>query len=361
MKSHLIQAARRRRGFTLVELLVVIAIIGILVGLTLPAVQQAREAARRAQCQNNLKQIGLALINFESGKGHLPYAVDPVTNPANPVDYPKFTWITYILPQLEQNALYDQLNFDYAPLDGTNAPQNPQLVRNQLEALLCPSDPENTDRDSVDQVGITNYSGAEGWISHVAAQQWPEGPADAENSHNISRPLAFNTTTNRLDMGGIFRPGRQTKFAQVRDGMSNTVMVAEVTAAGYLLPTGVTDEVQANRTNSGSSGFIDSGNTRSAILGVYGANTHGWPRLLNTAVPQNDDGYSPAGARMFAPVHQSFYAINTHWPGASTPHNVLQCVLGDGSVRPINLTVENRVWQQLNAMADGTVINESSF
>ena len=66
-------------------------------------------------------------------------------------------------------------------------------------------------------------------------------------------------------------------------------------------------------------------------------------------------------SELFAPVHQSYYAINNHWPGASTPHNVLQCVFGDGSAHAIALTIDNRVWQQLNAMADGTVIDESAF
>ena len=97
-----------RRGFTLVELLVVIAIIGVLVGLLLPAVQSAREAARRSQCMNNLKQLGLALQNHHDVKGAFP----PVATFGQPGPYPQrashHTWCTYILPYMEEIATFDQ-------------------------------------------------------------------------------------------------------------------------------------------------------------------------------------------------------------------------------------------------------------
>src|SRR5690349_8338558 len=94
----------RRRGFTLVELLVVIAIIGILVALLLPAIQAAREAARRAQCQNHIKNIALAVLNFESAKKRLPKGF--VSQPAN---QPSWSWCTLILPNLEEQTIYDQM------------------------------------------------------------------------------------------------------------------------------------------------------------------------------------------------------------------------------------------------------------
>ena len=115
MNRYSSHATSIRRGFTLVELLVVIAIIGILVGLTLPAVQMAREAARRAQCQNNLSNIGLALINFEGAKGALPPAVDPEnlgTN-ANPVTN-GFTWIAKMLPEMEPGEPVRTIEFQRA-------------------------------------------------------------------------------------------------------------------------------------------------------------------------------------------------------------------------------------------------------
>src|SRR5689334_12106008 len=114
----------RPRGFTLVELLVVIAIIGILVALLLPAIQAAREAARRIQCTNKLKQIGLAFLNYESAKKQLPLAYTPNYNgqiflgpcPGNPVNgnasngKPNHFVLTFILPYLEEQALYDQID-----------------------------------------------------------------------------------------------------------------------------------------------------------------------------------------------------------------------------------------------------------
>src|SRR5436190_16663007 len=103
----------RRRGFTLIELLVVIAIIGVLIALLLPAVQAAREAARRAQCVNNLKQIGLAIHNYHDSRGALPgaYLVYPVT---------QFSALSMMLPHLEQANLFNALNFNFPNDDPSN-------------------------------------------------------------------------------------------------------------------------------------------------------------------------------------------------------------------------------------------------
>src|SRR5687768_8214346 len=103
----------RRRGFTLIELLVVIAIIAVLIGLLLPAVQAAREAARRAQCVNNLKQINLALHNYNDAFGSLPYAGGfyVTTTPALSTRHKGWGWLPMILPQLEQNNIYNAINF----------------------------------------------------------------------------------------------------------------------------------------------------------------------------------------------------------------------------------------------------------
>src|SRR4051794_12276450 len=130
---------RRGRGFTLVELLVVIAIIGILVALLLPAIQAAREAARRMQCTNKLKQIGLAMLNFESAKKQLPLAYTPnytgtigkglcpgVNTPGNPDNFKPYHFVlTFILPYLEYQALYDQIDITECSRTGTAANPNP--------------------------------------------------------------------------------------------------------------------------------------------------------------------------------------------------------------------------------------------
>src|SRR5262249_41001914 len=127
-----------RRGFTLIELLVVIAIIAVLIALLLPAVQAAREAARRSQCVNNLKQLGLANMNYESSNSSLPptRAFSPSGSPAQPIG--DLGMKTRLLPFLEQGALFNSINFTY----NGEAPngQNDTLLGLKLGAFLCPSD-----------------------------------------------------------------------------------------------------------------------------------------------------------------------------------------------------------------------------
>lgn len=364
MNRYSSHATSIRRGFTLVELLVVIAIIGILVGLTLPAVQMAREAARRAQCQNNLSNIGLALINFETAKGSLPPAVDPKNIGTNAAPQTNgFTWIAQMLPEMEQANLHEQLNFQAQATAAGNLP----ALQVQLELLLCPTDTENDDLAPTGGVGISNYAANEGWISHIQAQQFNPGVNASSDSGPAfsTRPRGFTGTTSQpLDMTGPFLPGRKTKFAKMQDGVSNTVLVAEVTAGGFLHPQGLdATEQQADQTNSGEPAFITTGHPRSALIGVYASTHNSLPNAgsLGLSLPYAANGYEPAGATadLVAPVFHSYWGINTSWGGASTRHNVLQCVMGDRSVKSINLSIDNVVWKQMTAMNDNTVIQNS--
>ncbi len=149
----------RRHGFTLVELLVVIAIIGILVALLLPAIQAAREAARRTQCANNMKNIGLALINYVDAKKRLPAATQ--ARPNNTV-FPNFpngpggTWVVEIWPYIEEQALYDK--FDKTK--PSNAPENAEVIGALLPWAVCPSDSEKFSPSGVDPPGLHNDGGS---------------------------------------------------------------------------------------------------------------------------------------------------------------------------------------------------------
>ncbi len=135
MVQHRQRLIRSFRGFTLVELLVVIAIIGVLVALLLPAVQAAREAARRTQCQSNLKQVTLAILNYTSAfNGKLPPG--GITNGPCCSTRSKENWAILILPHMEQQALYDQYRFDLFNEDPLNLPVLQQI----LPSYLCPSD-----------------------------------------------------------------------------------------------------------------------------------------------------------------------------------------------------------------------------
>ena len=131
---------RRQAGFTLIELLVVLAIIGIMAGLLLPAVQSAREASRLNACKNNLRQIGLACMNFESKQGGLPPAsTEPawVTSPATYGDSPRIGWVWSVLPYLEQSNITDQYQGDVPWFD----PSIQGLVSTRLRVMECPTDP----------------------------------------------------------------------------------------------------------------------------------------------------------------------------------------------------------------------------
>lgn len=143
----------RRPAFTLIELLVVIAIIGVLVGLLLPAVQQAREAARRASCANNVKQLGLALHNYhDANKVFPPASVRRYfrTTSANDWSTNMLSWMAFLLPYTENNTIYDQLDFDIeGGMSGTNATNYNRVARNiPIKEFRCPSDPKRKSRQS---------------------------------------------------------------------------------------------------------------------------------------------------------------------------------------------------------------------
>jgi len=149
---------KHRVGFTLVELLVVIAIIGILVALLLPAVQAAREAARRTQCTNNLKQLGLALHNYHDTYKSFPArGVFGAANTGPPMRAYHHTWIEAILPFIEQQPLYDSVNHN-APVWGQ------PIVGTAVPAILCPSDSTAPDSPAQSKnIAWTNYAVPTAW------------------------------------------------------------------------------------------------------------------------------------------------------------------------------------------------------
>ncbi|GAA4437012.1 DUF1559 domain-containing protein [Bremerella cremea] len=197
-----------RSGFTLVELLVVIAIIGVLIALLLPAVQQAREAARRMQCTNQLKQLGLACHNFHDTFGKFPggshqdaFADRTRTNPDeyHHDDRGRWSYLTVLLPFIEQQAMYDQLTSTHV---GSEYPWNgTTLLRNQIPTILCPSD-GNGSKGANDQ---------------------------GRNSYHVNRGDYWNNW-DWWECRGVF--GNQyrvtKKFSSLTDGSSNTMMISEM-------------------------------------------------------------------------------------------------------------------------------------
>lgn len=193
----------RRRGFTLIELLVVIAIIALLIGLLLPAVQQAREAARRTQCKNNLKQIGLALHSYHDSFSALPMGycaalpyVDGATDSAN-----GWGWSSMILPYLDQGPLYNQLNFSQ-PME------NAAGIQTQIKAYLCPSD--------ITPAGSIAIRNAVGTTLTTAAVSSYAAVCGGDESD----------TADPTGLGAFYRNSR-VRLADISDGTTHTILVSE--------------------------------------------------------------------------------------------------------------------------------------
>jgi len=194
----------RRNGFTLIELLVVIAIIGVLVALLLPAVQAAREMARRMQCRNNLKQIGLGIINYESTFRVLP--------PPKTVQ-PDHNVLTFLLPYVEQQAIYDQYDWNTNWSSTVNRP----VRENEIDTFLCPTAPGRRECNN--------------------RRYYASDYAPCENIHgSIRNPLvAAGVIADRSNWYNTFQPywEGQSRLAAVRDGLSNTFMFFECGGRPY--------------------------------------------------------------------------------------------------------------------------------
>ncbi len=211
--------SRRASGFTLVELLVVIAIIGILVGLLLPAVQAAREAARRMQCSSNVRQLGIAVHNFESAYKKLPSGwISNGTSGA-----PGWGWATKLLPFMEGNNLYNQINLDVEIDDDVHA----QVRVTPVSTFICPSDPfENlfaiTEGDGHhDHDHITYSSGDERLDDHGDVL------FEVAKSNYIGMFGTFELEDAPYNGNGMFFGNSALRFRDVTDGLSNTLMIGE--------------------------------------------------------------------------------------------------------------------------------------
>jgi prepilin-type N-terminal cleavage/methylation domain-containing protein len=262
--------SKTRGGFTLVELLVVIAIIGTLVGLLLPAVQQAREAARRSACTNNSKQMGLACLNYESTRKRLPAANDRSDQSAG------WSWIVHVLPFIEEVNLYNNISSNttrfsvgYSATAGGAANTNTGLPQ-----LVCPSSTLTSPNTGLmdGQRALTNYKAAA--ACSLISSTVPAS-TDTTGGGVLTQAIWTNMPTPSVNVsyGGI-------DLRQVGDGTSKTVMIGEVCegteasswargATSWVTPTDQTGIAYVSGTNPGITKKIGKGQTGSFYGGTY--------------------------------------------------------------------------------------------
>jgi prepilin-type N-terminal cleavage/methylation domain-containing protein/prepilin-type processing-associated H-X9-DG protein len=294
----------QRPGFTLIELLVVIAIIAILIGLLLPAVQKVREAASRAQCQNNLKQIGLALHNYQTSRGFFPPGGITTAQPRLGIPSGVLHgWAVFILPQLEQENLYNLYSFAVNWDNSTNA----QVVGQQLAVMQCPSVPTGGNRTYTSN-GTT-----------VAAGDY--APDNAIDTGPISLGLV-QSVSNR---NGVMQVDFLCRVLDIRDGTSNTLVIAECAGRPGQFRTG--NKLVGNSQTDG--GWAD----REAEYITHGFTTDGasnpGPCAINCTNNNEIFSFHPGGANV---------------------------VMADGSVRFLSQELSIQIISNLITRAGGEVV-----
>ncbi len=300
--------APSRSAFTLVELLVVIAIIGILVALLMPAVQAAREAARRMQCSNNLKQIGIGFTNYESQIGVYPPGA--FWTGSNTAGY-RGSILVHLLPFIEQQNVYDQFDFT-KQVDGQTMANGQEIGSTIISTYVCPSD---DNRGTLNNRAIHNYSANNGPTAHInnsscnCANNW--------NSYSLSpyeKPDNF--------AGPFYRGGVSVTQSDIRDGNSNTIFFGEVRRAC---------------SNHTMAGWARSNNGNG---------------LVSTQVPINVDTCDPNASAdpCRRPCNWATeLAFKSQHPGGCL------FVFGDGSVHFLSESIDHWNYQYLGAKADGQV------
>ena len=353
--------SRNRRGFTLIELLVVIAIIAVLIALLLPAVQAAREAARRAQCTNNLKQFGLALHNYHEAVGSFPMMTAiAYSAPANQTNWGTFGAHAYLLPYLEQMAVYNACNFSLACYPRTPAYSdltwnNLTVWETKLAAFMCPSD---------GYVGIENYN-------------------------NYFGNFGTGTDTTNNVSNGLFGNQARISIASVTDGTSNTIAATEMLVGAG----GSWSETQDTSTLSGpaqkyrwykaglSSGtfLTDARQNLTAVMAMASmcqaaimspsrrTNTgYRWAEgtcgftFVNIIIPPNSSQYTFSACRWGCSDDcgvdtSSLFGIASNHPGG------VNVGFADGSVRFVKSSIAQITWMSLGSRNGGEVVSADSY
>lgn len=332
---------RKTLGFTLVELLVVIAIIGIMVGLLLPAVQAAREAARRMSCQNNLKQLGLSLHNYESVHRIFP----PSSNTLGIAASQPWSGQSFLLPYLEASTTYDLIDFSigYHTAGNRNLFPPNGIAATRVSVLMCPSEPNDRER----------LNSTTGLPEHYPLNY----------TLNVGRYLIYHPV-NRADGGGAFAPNGRIKAAAFIDGLTNTIAFAEVKAFNPRFHDAVLLSAEPLRPEDVSASV--SGGAWSETNGhtewVCGRSIHtGFTTTFtpNTKVPHVSDGRtfdidvsSSREGRSNTDITYAVITARSHHAG------LVQVALMDGSVRTLTNSIDLNTYRALGTRAGGEVVGE---
>jgi prepilin-type N-terminal cleavage/methylation domain-containing protein/prepilin-type processing-associated H-X9-DG protein len=353
---------KRRAGFTLVELLVVIAIIGVLVALLLPAVQAAREAARRMQCSNNLKQYGLAIHNY-----HDTYQMFPLSHTGNGNGIPPVLgWQVRILPYMEQGTVYDKIDFNL-DMRRRFLPGMPGIIMWAVSPAYthCPSDsfphilpsapvPTNTGTGHRAQCNYGGSLGSQSVDGPVVSSCHPFKVFEQQLPGGNPR---FGVNDNKMQVSGIFSFGRSSiKIGDVTDGTSNTLMVGEVLPGCQWINGGSPlGNPSGGDSQAGTwiNPWLNLGSIGQGVSTITPINefTTCWYMGPSRKIsdPACADPHNPAnGGRM-----QYAYGFKSRHPGG------VMMTLADGSVRFVSQTINHaQTWQALGGRSDGVPVGD---
>jgi prepilin-type N-terminal cleavage/methylation domain-containing protein/prepilin-type processing-associated H-X9-DG protein len=349
---------RTNRGFTLVELLVVIAIIGVLIGLLLPAVQSARGAARRMSCSNNLRQFGLALLNYESSQGHFPPTDARTSTTAG--------WSLHarLLPYAEESTLADQIDFDVTPFTGSWSGMNPSagfvdLFATPISMLLCPSDPA----PSVQQSSGHSYGGNNYMVSF--------GSATADGNGKMY--WVFSKPTD-----GIVYENSKVRIRNITDGLSKTVFASEAvrsigddTAFASGAPPAFPYQYTFNGSTGWNSGTLEGPGGVTPTTGDIDGEIGAWASKSVTwrgasSAAMRGRGLSWAATTAGNSLTNGFLTPNSkipdyvvHWSGFFGPKSYhkggANVLFGDGRVVLLGEQIEPAIHRELHSINGGEV------